>query len=654
MSLFSRSILVTLLLGSSVVWAQTQTPVPVEAFARYNTISMPRLSPDGQYLALTSDLGKGHYALNVFRLDDNVQTTQMRLPKWEIPIQVVWVDNERLVVGKGRLSGSIDKPVPTGVIVATDYDGKNQTYVYGPKQSTRTSGLDRGYGFIAGLPEQPNGNFYMRSYSYASKRSAIYEVDARKTTHREIASLNARDMSFVFRHDGTPAYAYGVDDDNNYLLHHSENGRKWRQLSADAVGGKLVPVAMSTDDDKVYAYFSKDGGPLSLVLAGPGGRQHTTLIEQDFASVDRLLYWFAPPTRPFGAFTGSGIPSVHYFDPEDPAAKLHAGLSQALPGLRVRFIDQTQDGDKILLHAWSDRDPGAWYLYRTSDSKLSKLLVSREGIDPQRMGERRPFRFETSDGLTLAGFMTLPPGVIQPAGLPTILLPHGGPHVEGDDWSFDTQSQFLASRGYLVLQINYRGSQGRGTNFEEAGYLKWGTRIQQDLIEGVQWAIEQGWTDSRRICAFGASFGAYSAMMVAAKAPGLLRCTVGYAGLYDLPMMYSKGDIREDRFGRNYLTRVIGRDNDALVANSPTTHAGEIKVPVLLIHGEADERTPFAQAKAMRTALENANNSPEWMSVPGEGHGFYDEDNTIAMYKRLEAFLARHLALPADGIDNEP
>ena len=618
-------------------------PVPVEAFARASEFSMPRLSPDGRHLALVTELGNSSYALSVLRLADNVQTSQLRLRRREVPIQVAWVDNERLVVGIGRLYGSIGNPTPTGEIFATDYDGKSQTYVFGPKRGTRTAGLDRGYGAIAGLPERPNGHFYLRTYSRSSKRSTIYEVDSRKATHREIASVKALDMSFVFRHDGTPAYAFGEDEDDNYLLYRSLDGGKWQSVSEAEVGGKLVPAGMAADDGKVYAYFSQNGGPAALVLADPAGTERTVLAQPDLASVGSLLYWYAPPTRPFGAFIGAGVPSVVYFDRNDPAAQLHAALSKELPRRRVRFVDQTQDGQQVLLHAAGDRDPGAWYLYNAEAKSLTRLLAARESIDPQRMGERRPFHFDTSDGMTLTGFITLPAGVTEPSKLPTVLLPHGGPHAPGDDWGFDTDAQFLASRGYLVLQINFRGSLGRGRNFEEAGYLNWGTRIQDDLIEGVRWAIDQGYADPKRICAFGASFGAYSAMMVAAKAPGLLRCAVGYAGLYDLPMMYTKGDIRENRSGRNYLTRVIGHERAELAANSPTARAVAIKIPVLLIHGEADERTPFAQAQAMRAALEKAGNAPEWMAVPDEGHGFLDEDNNIAMFHRLEDFLAKYL-----------
>jgi len=251
-------------------------------------------------------------------------------------------------------------------------------------------------------------------------------------------------------------------------------------------------------------------------------------------------------------------------------------------------------------------------------------------------------RFRTSDGMELEAILTIPKGVTQ-SNLPMVLLPHGGPIGVQDDWYFDNDAQFLASRGYLVLQVNYRGSGGRGENFQEAGYLKWGTRIQQDLIDGVKWAIAENYADPKRVCVYGGSFGGYSAMMTTIRAPGMFKCAVGYAGIYDLKMMYKKGDIREDKSGRSYLNTVIGKNDADLDANSPTRLADKIDVPVLLIHGEDDKRAPFAQAKAMRAALDAAHKPYEWLSKPGEGHGFYDEKNNIEFYNRLQAFLEKNI-----------
>jgi dipeptidyl aminopeptidase/acylaminoacyl peptidase len=251
-------------------------------------------------------------------------------------------------------------------------------------------------------------------------------------------------------------------------------------------------------------------------------------------------------------------------------------------------------------------------------------------------------RFTASDGTQLEAILTVPAGASM-NDLPMVLLPHGGPFEIDDNWFYDRDAQFLASRGYLVLQVNYRGSGGRGPNFVKSGYGKWGTRIQQDLIDGVKWAEAQHFADPKRVCVYGASFGGYSAMMTVIRAPGLFKCAVGYAGIYDLAMMYDKGDIRDDDSGVNYLKAAIGTDPAVLTANSPDKQADKIDVPVLLIHGEADQRAPFAQAKAMRAALDAAHKPYEWLTKPDEGHGFYNEQNNVDMYNHLQDFLSKYI-----------
>lgn len=615
--------------------------VPIEAFARFNKLTDPRLSPDGVHLSLTSDLGDGHYALHILRLADQQQTALLRLPRYEMPLTVEWVGDHRLVLSKGRKWGSLEAPIPLGEIIATDADGEKQTYVYGYQQSTRTRGIDRGFGVIEGLPQTPNGHFYMRAYAGESRRSLLYDVDTVRTTHKLIADVGEPHLGFALRRDGSAAYAFGTDDDDNYLLFRNDGGDTWTPVTQSSLGGQWWPFAFSSDGTQLFGYFSSDGEPLSVVRSDAAGQGRTVLAQDAFANAGRLL-WSAPPTQPFAAYSTSGIPRPTYFDEAGEETLRHRALRQALPGLQVDYVDHTTDGGKSLLFAHSDRNPGAWYLFERGNRKLSKLLDLQAAIPPERMGERQPFRFSASDGVELDGYMTIPHGA-DPSKLPTVLMPHGGPHADGDRWAFDNDAQFLASRGYLVLQVNFRGSTGRGRRFETAGYMQWGGRIQDDLLDGLRWSIAQGHSDPARICTYGASFGAYSAMMIVAKAPDLVRCAVGFAGIYDLALMHTKGDIRSDRSGRNYLARVIGRDPAQLAADSPVSHAGDIRAAVLLIHGEDDERAPFAHAKAMRAALSAAGREPEWMAVPKEGHGFYNEDNTIAMYRRIEAFIGAQI-----------
>src|SRR5450830_1554235 len=202
-----------------------------------------------------------------------------------------------------------------------------------------------------------------------------------------------------------------------------------------------------------------------------------------------------------------------------------------------------------------------------------------DAIEPEDMRPRTPISFKTRDGVTLHGFMTMPAHAAG-ARVPLVLLPHGGPHGPYDSWFFDGDAQFLASRGYAVLQVNFRGSGGRGVNFEHAGYRQWGAKIMDDLSDGLKWAIAQPDIDGKRVCAYGASFGGYAAL---------------------------------------------------------------IKAPGLLIHGGKDKRAPVEHAEDMRDALIKVNHAPEWLLAPNEGHGFYDTANVTKFYETLAAFLDKNI-----------
>lgn len=626
-------------------WARADVPA-VEAFARSSPFSLPRLSPDGEHLAVNAEYDDGNYALVVYHLPDMQVSAMLRFPRYELAYQIAWVSDDRLVVAKARKTGSLDEPQPNGEIVAVDADGSDQAYIYGYTQAGRISGLARGFGYIAGLPRTPNGRFYMRQLSLETRHSMLYDVDARAGTGRLLADIATPDLGFVLDADGHPRYAYGSDDNDNNLLFSIDAKGLWQPMPD--VQDYWRPIAFSPDNQQVYAYYSKAGGPSSLVLGTPRGDEHSVLAGDAFFSTQDVQWRNMPEATPFAVELGDGKPAPVYLG-EGTEIDLYKALRQSLPDRALDFVDYSRDGKRVLLRLYSDRDAGGWYLFDRDRNKLERLLLSRPDLRPAMFGERRMVRFKARDGMELGAVVTFPAGAESGTPLPMVLLPHGGPHASGDGWAFDTDAQFLASRGYLVLQVNYRGSQGRGRRFEAAGYRQWGRAIQDDLVDGVRWAVQQHLADPQRVCAYGASFGAYSALMVAAREPGMFRCAAGMAGIYDLRMMYSKGDIRQSEFGRNYLQRAIGNDPAELAANSPVTLAAKIRVPVLLVHGEKDERAPLAQATAMRAALVQAGNAPDWMSVPKEGHGFYKEENNVAFYRRLEAFLARNLARPASA-----
>ena len=619
--------------------------LPVQDFARHAQLSMPELSPDGQYLAVRWDEGSSH-ALVVYRVADMSRPLSMlRMPKYELPAGITWVSPTRLVVEKGKEFGSIDKPMFTGEILATDVDGTHQDYLYGYEvtQSSRsaTRGTDRGFGTVDGLPERANGHFYMGASIWGTEnQSYLYDVDATANTRHLAGDIGVGGMSFMVGADAQAHYAYGRNESFQYVVYHREHDH-WQPLSAAQIGGSFEPLGVAPDHQRIYAMFDAGSGPTSLVEQDESGANRRVLAAAGFGAVAGLE-WTPLPRQPFASILDTGVPQVSYIDPNLPAAKLHRALSLKFPGQYVHFINYSEDGGQLLFSVASDHNPGAYFLIDTHSYKVRKLFDAAPWIDPAKMAERRPLHFKASDGTELEAILTLPPGRSE-TNLPMVLLPHGGPIGISDDWFYDDDAQFLANRGYLVLQVNYRGSGGRGEDFKEAGYLKWGTRIQLDLIDGVAWAIAQHYADPGRVCVYGGSFGGYSAMMTVIRAPGMFKCAVGYAGVYDLKMMYKKGDVRQSKSGRSYLTTVIGRDDADLDANSPDKLADKISVPVLLVHGEADQRAPFAQAKAMRAALDAAHKPYEWMSKPDEGHGFYDTKNRVDFYNALQAFLEKHI-----------
>ena len=647
----------------SVVFANAaiaaDAPIPIAAFVKQDKFTEPRLSPDGKHLAMvvTQEIdGRDQRLLNIYALDGFKLISSIRFPLFQMPFNVRWVSNTRLIVPKAEDSGFREAPVFTGELFATDFDGKNQGYLYGVDRFLYQRNLsavagtvgDRGWGYVQSVPDQFNGHFFLREYKWegggraASDRSILYDVDAKSGVRKLVADIPVRSLQYLLQHDGTPRFAYGLNDENRqiaFLRDASED--KWRPIAVDKLGSDFRPFAFTPDDKEVFLSHAEKGGPSVLMRQSIATGERTLVAKDPIGNMDLIQY--GPRTRqPFAAATSVGIPAVRYFDENSPDAQLHKQISQQFPGQYVNFATFSSDGNKLLFVVRSDREPGEYYLFDRTTKAAEFLVATSPFIDPSKMAARKPIVYKARDGLEIHGYMTLPL-TGGDRNLPLVLLPHGGPQGPFDSWFFNTDAQFLASRGYAVLQVNYRGSGGRGGSFYLAGNKQWARGMLQDMIDGVRWTISQGTVDAARICVFGGSYGAYAAMMTTAMEPDLFKCAVGYAGLYDLPMFLKSDNISRSKRSFNFLAEVIGTDSDLLKKDSPTYVADKIKVPVLLVHGEQDRITPKEQAEAMRDALTKAGKPFEWMMVPKEEHGFYKEENRAAFYQKLEAFLAKHI-----------
>lgn len=641
-------LLAALLAGSASCGLAAEALIPVDSFVREPEYTQPRLSPDGKHIAINVRIkrnGRMIPTMTVYSLPELKVVSTIAMPGFTIPVDFIWVTNRRLVVSKGMEVGLREPPVPTGELIAVDLDGTHQEYLYGYENFQLSSrgaryGDDYGYGEVVHVPDSRNGHVLAGTYLWGAERSTLYDIDSSNSNRKLVADIGAEFLDFVVQNNGKPRFAYGFDEQFYAVLYRlDDESGAWKVIKDNAIGRSFKPLIFSADDKSFYALHSPAGGPEIIVREATQGGARTVVAEDKFGSIN-LRQYTPKPFQLFGVGSEVGIPKLRYLDESLPEAKLHKDLSAQFADSIVTFINFTDDGGKLLFYVASDRDPGSYYLYDRKSNKANLLFSNLEYIVPEQMSERRPIQFNARDGLTLTGYLTLPKSGGKK--MPMVMLPHGGPQDIHETWQFDLDAQFLASRGYAVLQVNFRGSGGRGPAFKEAGQREWGGKMIDDMVDAVKFAGAMPEIDINRVCIFGTSYGGYAALMAPVREPALFKCAVGFAGPYDLAYIFDEPRSKRKKV-QNFLTRWLGTDKQELARYSPTAQADKIKIPVLLVHGEKDEIVTIEHTQRMRASLVKAGRPPEMMLVPNEGHGFYDADNRRAFYLKLEQFLGKYI-----------
>jgi len=437
-------------------------------------------------------------------------------------------------------------------------------------------------------------------------------------------------------------FAIGSDEHSNLAISWKPDpSGPWQAFALpDFKDESVTPELFSEDNQSVYFTGVHDNESLtSLYKLDLNTREVSKVYSAEGADISHLITDLSRK-RIIGVVTEVDKPVAHWLDETDRATRIHRALNKAFPGQTISIVSTSHDGLRAIVFVHSDVNPGDYYLFDTQAMKADYFFSASRWIAPQQMHGKEPFAFKARDGVELHGYLTRP-GNVGP--YPTVVLPHGGPYEVRDRWNYDWEVQLLANRGYAVLQVNFRGSGGYGMDFESSGYREWGGKMQDDITDATHWAIDNKLADTDRICIFGASYGGYAALMGAVREPKLYRCAIGYAGIYDLDLMFSSGDIPQSRLGRDYLNKVLGNDVAQLRSRSPAFNAAQIQIPVLLIHGKEDWRADFKQAKTMKAALEANHKEFEWMALSREGHGVYDEETRREVYERILKFLDRYL-----------
>lgn len=665
--------LVTVVLASPFAIADDAKPptlpkvtvIPEVDFAKHSPLGPPVLSPDGEHIAVTVKTeekeGDNKYQLAILHLPDLKYVSRLEMAATFLPIDVTWVDNKRVVMGTGKETAFAEAPAATGDILAVDIDGKNKRVLYSDRSRGSSAAtmnvlkIPIGFGTISGTPDKANSHFYLTvnpapergGTDAQANKTLVFDVDAINGNVQEIGSINADGYDFVI-HDGVARYAYGQDNNlKDHVYYRAGADKDWTELPANVIGKKFQPYAISSDGGKLYSLSNPSGGPDELAISNLDGTERKVLASNPRVSV-RRVFWTPAPHSPYAVSFEDGRTSITWLDDSKYAQTLKA-LNAKFSDHYVSFSDLSEDGSVALVTAISDRDPGTYAMFDLKTNNIRPLYQSKPWFNPGQLGERQPFWFKASSGTELGGYLTLPPGR-DAKNLPAVLIAHGGPMGPNDPWSLsgsweNTEAQFLASRGYAVVQVNYRGSGGRGQNFYDAGYRQMGTGMMQDMLDALNWTIDKGYVDKSRVCVYGASYGGYTAFFQPVYAPqGTFKCSVAIAGVSDIRIQANRSDTRRSRGGRNFLREAWGMgDEDYIKANSAIDHIDKFNVPVLIVHGEDDRRVPVQNASEMRDALQKAGKPVEYMTRPKEGHGFFKEENNTERYRITEAFLLKYL-----------
>jgi dipeptidyl aminopeptidase/acylaminoacyl peptidase len=608
--------------------ARTDVPSAADLAAR-PSIESPMLAPDGKRVVarMLSD-GETH-----IRITDLFAHSVREVPvaahdqvEW-----LRWAGSSRLLLSIGSVERRGDMPIRTSRLAVFDLASGNRTdlHLRGLRISDESViHVDRA------------GAFLLLSAQAAQERSpAVYRVDLASGEPARIVEPQRDVWQWYADSKGVVRAGVGSRGNARWMLYRADDGQAFRRApgrgSAEGGADQLFPVAGS---DQGYA------------IAGSAHGRYA-LFRYDFAA-DRLgaLVYENPQvdidgyeTSPEGALLG-----VAFTDDRDemlwldPALKaIQARLDKALPEASNRIVSMSDDRSRALVWSGSATDPGGFYLFDTATGRTDLFARTHEAMRGKQLSPMYSVHYRARDGLDIPAYVTLPTGR-GARGLPLIVMPHGGPFVR-DSYGYDAWVQYLASRGYAVLQPNYRGSTGYGRAFVEAGDGQWGRGMQTDADDGVAWLAARGTIDARRVCIMGASYGGYAAMWAAARNPETYRCAISFAGISDVA-----AQLRHDRptfgSGRDFnawRARIKG-EGTSLADLSPLHFVDTMTVPILIAHGDADDNVPLFQSQALDAALTRRGRLHEYVVYPGEGHGLDDPADNADFLNRVGAFLDRY------------
>ncbi|MGQ8367259.1 alpha/beta hydrolase family protein [Glaciecola sp. 1036] len=645
-----------------VTVAASAQQLPLQYFIKHGDYLDLSLSPDGKHLAARI-LYDGKVFLAIMDSETMKVVGGARPMNNDIIHSATWVNNERIMYEYAEKQFYYDSPIPTGELYAMNIDGSKNELLYGYRAGDQKAGSrisskedtlasqeilslmqnDDDFILIIEYPwSMQNGKYYDKR----EKPPIISKLNIYSGRKRRIDSLPHGSSRALATKEGQVRFMVWRDEEGySHSAYRENNDAEWIPLDEafEQVDG-LYPMGISEDNKSVYlsGLYGEEGVYTYYILDLETG-EYNRIFPDHATDIEKSI------------FDSNGMPAVgitypdksHYVyaKNESRISSIHKKLAKAFKGQTVDIESTTKDWKTLLVHVSSDVNPGEYFLFDSETLNARFIWANSSWIDPRTLAPMQPVAIPTEDGETIHGYLTLPKGSESGKKPPLVVRIHGGPHQAGtrDFWNYDAETQLLANRGYAVLRVNFRGSDGYGKRFEKLGYREWGGAMIKDINDSVKWTIDQGLVDGNKVCSYGDSYGGYAALMSVVRAPNLYRCTIGYVGIYDLDFMYTESDIPNNWGGQAYLERVLGTDKQKLDEFSPINHVDKIKAKVMLIHGSKDRRVPEINSEALAERLKKVNNPPVYLQYSQAGHGVFDEEDRQEMYQGLLDFLDANL-----------
>ena len=469
----------------------------------------------------------------------------------------------------------------------------------------------------------------------------VYRCDINTGELVQIAENPGGIIGWMTDHDGKLRAAIDTDGVNTSFLYRSNEDEPFRVLKTTNFKETFEPAIFAYDNKTMYIESNLSSDKTAIYTFDPEENKVLDFVfSHDEVDVGSIMH-----SKKRKKITGVTFTTDkrHYkfFDPD--REELQKAIDSFFPNYEAVVSDMDDDERRVIVRTYSDKTRGAYYLYDRKDNSISKLAELSSWLKEEQMAPMKSITYKSRDGLTIHGYLTTPAGV-EAKNLPLVVIPHGGPSAR-DVWGFDSEAQFLANRGLAVLQVNFRGSTGYGKSFWQAGFKQWGRKMQDDVTDGVLWAVEKGIADKDRLAIYGGSYGGYASLAGATFTPDLYACAVSYVGpsniftLLETIPPYWKPFIEMEY-------EEIGdpvKDKELLEAISPVFHAENIKIPLFVAQGANDPRVNKAESDQIVEAVRKAGKEVIYMVKDNEGHGFHNEENRFDFYRQMEEFFKKYL-----------